>query len=118
MKRIIILLSILFPLATMAQGRMFEEPSGEKDYIYKDTVTFSADGHRMVTQMYIPKGEGPWPVVVYRTPYHNFPARDVFVSYRRYAENGMVFLIQRCRGTGGSEGTYEPNIYDNSSVKL
>ena len=117
MKRIIILLSILFPLATMAQGRMFEEPSGEKDYIYKDTVTFSADGHRMVTQMYIPKGEGPWPVVVYRTPYHNFPARDVFVSYRRYAENGMVFLIQRCRGTGGSEGTYEPNIYERGDGK-
>ena len=117
MKRIIILLSILLPLAAIAQRPMFQIPEGEKNYIYKDTVTFSADGHKMVTQMYIPKGEGPWPVVVYRTPYHNFPARDVFVSYRRYAENGMVFLIQRCRGTGGSEGIYEPNIYERGDGK-
>ena len=117
MKRIIILLSILLPLAAAAQRPMSQIPSGEKNYVYKDTVTFSADGHKMVTQMYIPKGEGPWPVVVYRTPYHNFPASDVFAAYRRYAENGMVFLLQRCRGTGGSEGTYEPNIYERGDGK-
>ena len=117
MKRILFLLSILLSSAAMAQGPMSPSDSAEKNYIYKDTVTFSSDGHKMVTQMYIPHGEGPWPVVVYRTPYHNFQARDVFASYRRYAENGMVFLIQRCRGTGGSEGAYEPNIYERGDGK-
>ena len=117
MKRILFLLSILLSSAAMAQGPMSPSDSAEKNYVYKDTVTFSSDGHKMVTQMYIPYGEGPWPVVVYRTPYHNFPARDVFASYRRYAENGMVFLIQRCRGTGGSEATYEPNIYERGDGK-
>lgn len=117
MKYLIILLLTLLPSAVMAQGPLAASNPSEKNYVYKDTVTFSADGHKMVTQMYIPHGEGPWPVVVYRTPYHNFPARDVFASYRRYAENGMVFLIQRCRGTGGSEGTYEPNIYERGDGK-
>lgn len=117
MKYLFILLFALLPSAVIAQDPIFADTSGEKNYIYKDTVTFSADGHKMVTQMYIPKGEGPWPVIVYRTPYHNFPARDVFASYRRYAEHGMIFLIQRCRGTGGSEGTYEPNIYERGDGK-
>lgn len=117
MKYLIILLLSLLSSAAMAQDPASPEASNEKNYVYKDTVTFSADGHKMVTQMYIPEGEGPWPVVVYRTPYHNFPARDVFASYRKYAENGMVFLIQRCRGTGGSEGTYEPNVYERGDGK-
>lgn len=112
MKRLIFLLLVLLALPAAAQRFPAGDVPEQKNYVYVDTVTYSADGHRMVTQVYLPKGEGPWPVVVYRTPYFNFPAGDMFASYRRYAENGMAFLIQRCRGTGGSEGTYEPNIYE------
>ena len=51
MKRIIFFLSILFPLTVAAQWPMPQAPAGEKNYVYKDTVTYSADGHKMVTQM-------------------------------------------------------------------
>lgn len=113
-RNILSIILTLIPVAAFAQqpGSAVYDIPATHEYVYIDTVTFSSDGHKMVTQLYFPKGEGPWPVVVYRTPYFNFPPGDFFANYRKYAERGMGFLIQRCRGTGGSEGTYEPNIYE------
>ena len=83
------------------------------DYVYQDTMIMGGDGCRLVTEIYLPKGEGPWPVVVTRTPYvrHTECVDDQPIA-REYARRGVGYIRQRCRGTDGSEGNYEPNIYE------
>ena len=36
---------------------------------------------------------------------------------RQYAKRGMAFVIQYCRGVGGSEGVWEPNIHERTDGK-
>src|SRR6478752_5337188 len=52
------------------------------------------DGVRLATDVFLPAGEGPFPVVLERTPYNrqrNPPAAQ-------YNRNGYVFVMQDWRG--------------------
>jgi predicted acyl esterase len=62
-----------------------------------------ADGVLLATDVRLPAGDGPWPVVLLRTPYRrngdidsDFPA----------VELGYAFVVQEVRGTGESQGEY------------
>ncbi|MCF0168777.1 MAG: CocE/NonD family hydrolase, partial [Bacteroidales bacterium] len=116
LKIIILLIAVLSSQKLCAQfnidaSKLCAEP--KYDYVYKDTIIMGGDGCRLVTEIYLPKGEGPWPIVVTRTPYvrHTECVDDQPLA-REYARRGMGYIRQRCRGTDGSEGTYEPNIYE------
>lgn len=83
------------------------------NYIYKDTVVKGGDNHNLITRIYLPEGKGPWPVVITRTPYaYSKTKGDNLTLGQEYVKRGMGFIQQYCRGKGGSEGTYEPNIYE------
>ena len=116
MKRILaILTAVLIPLLSGAQ--MGFDSSGitvpdDHAYTFTDTLLVGGGGFRLSTQLYVPEGEGPWPTVVMRSPYLPASAKDVLLQAREYAKRGVAYVVQRCRGTGGSEGTYEPNIYE------
>lgn len=100
MKRFLVLTLLLLPLLAGAQQR-------------RDTLVAGGDGYRLLTHLYLPEGEGPWPVIVYRTPYFpGAPEGEFLQNISRHLERGIGFVFQHCRGTGGSEGVYEPNIYD------
>ena len=119
MKRFISLILLLVPAALSAQifGLDPVPTSLPASHlcIYKDTLVAGGDGHLLVTQMYMPEGDGPWPVVVYRTPYmNNAPLGDWMLGFKQYAERGIGVIVQRCRGTGGSEGTFEPNVNERA----
>lgn len=107
-----VLLSFLGSAQSLGYRRLNIDKPKLYDYVYIDTLVAGGDGYKLVTELYLPKGEGPWPVVVYRSPYIGFPAGDRMDGYRQLAECGIGFVVQRCRGTGGSEGTFEPNIYE------
>ncbi|MBX7073853.1 MAG: CocE/NonD family hydrolase [Pirellulales bacterium] len=64
------------------------------------------DGVKLATNIYLPKGKGPWPVVLTRTPY----SKDgMFGSMSgRYTGADYVFVIQDTRGRFRSEGEYRP----------
>lgn len=55
------------------------------------------------------EGARSFPVILQRSPY--FHAMD---SYRLHgaelAKRGFVYIVQCCRGTGESEGAWEPNV--------
>lgn len=58
------------------------------------------DGVRLATDVYYPQvGEGPWPVMLYRTPYGIY--QD---EISEYAEDGWVAVCQDTRGRWDSEG--------------
>jgi putative CocE/NonD family hydrolase len=82
------------------------------EYEYTEQMVDGGDGFKLLTRIYLPKGEGPWPVAVTRTPYASEARGDNNPIGREYAKRGIGYIQQDCRGKGGSEGFYSPNIYE------
>jgi len=61
------------------------------------------DGVLLTTELWFPEGEGPWPVILIRTPYgrHNKAGYGKF-----FTKHGYVTAIQEVRGTGSSDGEF------------
>ena len=63
------------------------------------------DGVRLATSIYLPDGDGPWPVILTRTPYNKAGSA---ARASRYTTAGYAFVAQDMRGRFKSEGSYEP----------
>ena len=63
------------------------------------------DGVRLATNIYLPEGEGPWPVVLTRTPYNKNGADR---SAATYNAQGFALVSQDVRGRYESEGVDQP----------
>lgn len=74
------------------------------------------DGVRLRTLIYLPNRAGPFPTVVVRTCYPKNEAVSRVLA-EEYACRGFCYVIQYCRGTGGSEGVWEPNVNERSDGK-
>jgi len=79
----------------------------------KDTAMVPMrDGVSLATNIYLPEGQGPWPVVLTRTPYNKDGADN---NAARYNERGYVLVSQDVRGRYASEGEnrpFEDDIHD------
>jgi putative CocE/NonD family hydrolase len=64
------------------------------------------DGVELSTQVFLPKGAGPWPVIVVRDPYSfsQYLSCTIFVRY------GYGCVYQEVRGRGPSQGTWYPFV--------
>ncbi len=63
------------------------------------------DGVKLATNVFLPEGQGPWPVVLSRTPYgKDRGAGDA----ANITKAGYVRVVQDCRGRFKSEGKYVP----------
>jgi len=72
----------------------------------------ASDGVRLSTDVYLPKGEGPWPCVLIRTPYsNNDPVKKIPLA-REFAANGYAVAVQDVRGRYDSEGEWEPFFHE------
>ena len=65
------------------------------------------DGAALLADLYRPRGAGPLPTVLARTPYGR-RGLVAIVSSRLLAERGLQVLLQSCRGTFGSGGKLDP----------
>jgi uncharacterized protein len=63
------------------------------------------DGVNLATNIYLPDGDGPFPVVLTRTPYDK---DGVDSSVARYNERGYALISQDERGRYDSEGENRP----------
>jgi len=63
-----------------------------------------SDGVDLATDVYLPDGFGPWPVVLYRTPYDK--NTDSTGSWPGWNDRGYVVVSQDCRGCYGSEDIF------------
>lgn len=68
------------------------------------------DGTLLATDVHKPEGEGPWPVVLLRTPYGRAGAASL-----DYVRRGYVVVAQDVRGRFESEGENLPFLFDGWS---
>lgn len=65
------------------------------------------DGIKLATRIFFPKGEGPWPVILERSPYPHI--KEILeMTSKQFAKYGFVVVSQSCRGKGASEGEWAP----------
>jgi putative CocE/NonD family hydrolase len=64
------------------------------------------DGVVLIADVYRPKEEGKYPVILQRTPY----GRGNAFEANYYAERGYVFVAQDVRGKFDSQGVFEPFV--------
>ncbi len=63
------------------------------------------DGVQLATDVYLPDGAGPWPVILVRTPYNKDLLRGIG---EEAARRGYALVAQDCRGRFASEGENLP----------
>jgi uncharacterized protein len=67
----------------------------------RDSITLRAE-------VLLPRGTGPFPVLVYRTPYGKDRAVESYSMFRRAVERGYAVVAQDVRGRYASEGEFLP----------
>lgn len=71
------------------------------------------DGVRLSADVYLPEGEGPFPVILVRLPYGKEEAYTYMPAIGRFwAHKGYAFVVQDVRGKFESEGTFVPFIHE------
>ena len=68
------------------------------------------DGVKLATDVFVPEGKGPWPVILTRTPYNKLTMAG---QAKMWTSNGYVLVAQDCRGRFKSEGKYMPFMDDH-----
>ena len=67
------------------------------------------DGVRLAADIYRPKADGAYPVLLMRIPYGKEVASTPTLAHPVYfARRGYIVVIQDVRGRGDSEGTFDP----------
>ena len=66
------------------------------------------DGTGLISRIWIPRGDGPWPALLMRQPYGRAIASTVTYAHPSwYAQHGFVVVVQDVRGRGESEGHFQ-----------
>jgi putative CocE/NonD family hydrolase len=66
------------------------------------------DGVVLRADIYTPEGPGPFPALLYRTPYSKADAAVSYDTHLRAVARGYVVILQDIRGRYASEGFFEP----------
>ena len=77
----------------------------------EDLLVEMRDGVELSVDVYLPDGDGPWPVVLNCYPYHKdaLLQRTLYPLFKRFTGSGYAYVVADCRGTGASGGvTREP----------
>ncbi|GAA2754153.1 CocE/NonD family hydrolase [Amnibacterium kyonggiense] len=98
----------LAPIGRRAVERFVGLPAGTTDYAWtRDLRTPMRDGTVLLADLYRPRGAGPLPVVLIRTPYGRRTVLGRLFAIV-LARRGFQVLLQSVRGTFGSGGAFRP----------
>lgn len=75
--------------------------------VFYDVGIAMRDGVRLSADIYLPDGEGPFPIILHRTPYNN-NAREVVLDAQYFVHHGFAYVAQDCRGKFDSDGRWYP----------
>ena len=117
MKKYTTLVAVLLTLLALSTSCEKTGPEQKKTKILDIEVRRNVhipmrDGIGLAANISLPKASGRFPVILTRTPYGKGNAKDDLSSY--FAAEGYVFVIQDCRGTGDSEGAWEPGVNERN----
>jgi putative CocE/NonD family hydrolase len=74
-----------------------------------DVAVPMRDGVRLFADVYLPHGDGPFPVILIRVPYGKRSEYTFMPALGRFwKERGYAFVVQDVRGRFGSEGSFTP----------
>ena len=74
---------------------------------YFDAHLKLKDGIKLVSRIWLPKGEGKWPALLMRQPYGREIASTITYAHPTWwASKGFMVIIQDVRGQGDSEGIF------------
>jgi len=98
---LLVLLALAVPLPTFSQDTAVPKLS--------EQMVAMRDGVKLATDVYLPEGNGPWPVVLMRTPY----GKTQRGQSAPWTSAGYAYVAQDCRGRFKSEGQYLPFMDDH-----
>jgi hypothetical protein len=96
----------LAALSSLTGRRWKLGPARNKVSVERDVAVRTRDGAVLLADHYAPITSGPRPTVLMRCPYGRGVAYAMPALL--YAERGYHVLLQSCRGTSGSGGTFRP----------
>ena len=102
-KPLVLVLLVLVLYATTASAFLENKTTLGTRTFHKVPMT---DGTLLATDVYLPEGEGPFPVVLVRSTYSRNQGMN------GYIEKGFAAVVQDIRGMGGSEGEAHVFYYD------
>ena len=76
--------------------------------VERDVPVRMRDGVVLRADLWRPAGKGPFPVLVYRTPYGKRGAPEDYTTVRRAVARGYAVVVQDVRGRYASEGEFDP----------
>jgi putative CocE/NonD family hydrolase len=86
--------------------------SSERSFVLENDITVPMrDGVTLRADVLRPRGEGPFPVLVYRTPYGKEFALKEYTMFQHAVERGYAVVVQDVRGRYTSAGEFRP--YEN-----
>ncbi|MBD3235346.1 MAG: CocE/NonD family hydrolase [Candidatus Eisenbacteria bacterium] len=94
---VVLLILVSVPLSPDATQE--HAPDADRDRLLEVFQIPMSDGVHLHTYVHYPPGSGPWPVILYRTPYGISSDHIGYVT-----EHGYVGVSQDTRGRFGSEG--------------
>ena len=79
-------------------------PPAESGYRHSSHMVPMRDGIKIATDVLLPKGEGPWPVLLFRTPYGRTASLN---RVQPFLDQAVAYVTQDFRGLGDSGGKFE-----------
>jgi len=99
----------LFVAVALVPSLLAQE--AQRPFLFEPDVKVAMrDGVRLAANVWRPKAEGRYPVVLMRSPYGKMDEK--WDEGRRYTAAGYAVVVQDCRGRGTSEGAWDPFRYD------
>ncbi|WP_063129342.1 CocE/NonD family hydrolase [Nocardia fusca] len=77
-----------------------------------DVEATMRDGTILRADVYRPVGDGPWPVLIQRTPYDRRAMLQNFIDPFETVSRGYILIHQDTRGRFGSDGPWLPFTYE------
>ncbi|MBN1804070.1 MAG: CocE/NonD family hydrolase [Sedimentisphaerales bacterium] len=103
----VVLVSVfMLPQAITAAEKTFEVE------VRTDVKIPMADGVKLSANIFLPKAEGKFPVILIRSPYGKGNEKNGDGLF--YASHGYVLVSQDCRGKGDSQGQWEPFLNEDA----
>lgn len=107
-----LLLCVVLGLSPSSSSAQAPGKTETTDYLTAENVAIPMrDGVTLRADVLRPKNGGPFPVLVYRTPYGKHEALKDYTTFRHALERGYAVVVQDVRGRYASDGEFRP--YEN-----